>query len=78
MSFALDDAAPEVFTIVGESGSGKSTIARMMLGNETPTTGTIRFMGEDLARLAVAGAAAAASWRGSSRSSRTRSRRSTR
>jgi ABC-type oligopeptide transport system ATPase subunit len=51
VSFALDDAAPEVFTIVGESGSGKTTIARMVLGNETPTTGTIRFMGEDLARL---------------------------
>ena len=51
MSFALDDAAPEIFTIVGESGSGKTTIARMVLGNETPTTGTIRFMGEDLARL---------------------------
>ena len=53
VSFALDDAVPEVFTIVGESGSGKTTIARMVLGNETPTTGSIRFMGEDLTRMPV-------------------------
>ena len=51
VSFTLDDAAPEVFTIVGEFGSGKTTIARMVLGNETPTTGSIRFMGEDLTRI---------------------------
>jgi len=51
VSFALDDAIPEVFTIVGESGSGKTTIARMVLGNETPTTGSIRFLGEDLTRI---------------------------
>jgi len=50
-TFTLDDARPEIFTIVGESGSGKTTIARMILGNETPTTGTIRFMGEDLSQL---------------------------
>lgn len=51
VSFALDAGAPEVFTIVGESGSGKTTIARMILGSETPTSGRIRFMGEDHARL---------------------------
>ncbi|GLQ53066.1 ABC transporter ATP-binding protein [Devosia nitrariae] len=49
--FTLDDARPEIFTIVGESGSGKTTIARMILGNESPTSGTIRFMGEDVAGL---------------------------
>lgn len=49
VSFTLDAARPEIFTIVGESGSGKTTTARMILGNEIPTSGTLRFMGEDIA-----------------------------
>lgn len=48
VSFTLDDSKPEIFTIVGESGSGKTTTARMILGNEKPTSGTLRFMGQDL------------------------------
>ena len=51
LSFILRDDAPEIFTIVGESGSGKTTTARMILGNETPTTGTLRFMGQDIAAI---------------------------
>lgn len=49
VSFALDDGKAEIFTIVGESGSGKTTTARMILGNETPTSGTLKFMGDDVA-----------------------------
>ncbi|MGO4451600.1 ABC transporter ATP-binding protein [Phyllobacterium sp. TAF24] len=36
------------FGLVGESGSGKSTLGRAMLGLYKPTTGTVRFHGEDI------------------------------
>ncbi len=51
VSFALSDDIPEIFTIVGESGSGKSTIAKMILGNETASSGTISFEGRDVASI---------------------------
>ena len=35
--------------IIGESGSGKSTLGRMLCGLENPTSGSIRFNGEELA-----------------------------
>src|SRR5205807_4841137 len=38
---------------VGESGSGKTTVARMLAGLYSPTSGAIRFRGEP-ARLTVA------------------------
>jgi peptide/nickel transport system ATP-binding protein len=36
--------------IVGESGSGKSTIARLLVGLERPTSGRVSVVGHDLAR----------------------------
>ncbi|WP_433238720.1 ABC transporter ATP-binding protein [Streptosporangium sp. CA-135522] len=38
-------AEGESLAIVGESGSGKTTVARMLLGLETPTSGTISVCG---------------------------------
>ncbi|WP_353807649.1 ABC transporter ATP-binding protein [Agromyces sp. SYSU T00194] len=53
---AVDDVSLEFsprtsMGIVGESGSGKSTTARMLVGLDTPTSGTIDFNGRSLARM---------------------------
>jgi peptide/nickel transport system ATP-binding protein len=47
VSFVLD--AGESLAVVGESGSGKTTIARMLVGLEAPTSGRIVLEGEELA-----------------------------
>ncbi|WP_329061043.1 ABC transporter ATP-binding protein [Amycolatopsis sp. NBC_01480] len=39
---------------VGESGSGKTTTARMAVGLETPSAGTVTFDGQDVTRLPAA------------------------
>lgn len=39
----------ETLALVGESGCGKSTLGRVILQLERPTSGTVRFDGEDLA-----------------------------
>ncbi|GAA1531138.1 peptide/nickel transport system ATP-binding protein [Microbacterium ginsengiterrae] len=44
----------ETMALVGESGSGKSTIAKMVLQIEKPTSGTIRIEGNDTAALSGA------------------------
>ncbi|MBM3554445.1 MAG: ATP-binding cassette domain-containing protein [Alphaproteobacteria bacterium] len=38
----------DTFALVGESGCGKTTIAKMILGLERPTAGSIRFKGVDI------------------------------
>ena len=50
---AVDDVTLEVFEgeslgIVGETGSGKSTLARMLLHLLEPTSGVVRWRGEDV------------------------------
>jgi ATP-binding cassette subfamily C protein len=43
----------EFIALVGPSGSGKSTIIRLLLGFETPYSGTVYYDGQDLAGLDV-------------------------
>ncbi len=44
----------ETFGLVGESGCGKSTIGKLVVGLEKPTSGAISFAGKDLAKSSTA------------------------
>lgn len=39
----------DVVALVGESGSGKTTLGKLAIGATTPTTGSIRYRGHDIA-----------------------------
>jgi ABC-type oligopeptide transport system ATPase subunit len=51
-SLAIDGEQPTIVAVVGESGSGNSTMANLLLGLETPTSGEVRYKGRDLRQLA--------------------------
>ncbi len=51
VSFTLESAHPEIFTLAGESGSGKTTLARLLLRDLQPTNGKVLFEGRDLAEI---------------------------
>lgn len=44
-------AAGEFVAVVGSSGAGKSTVARLLLGLEKPSSGSVYYDGKDLAQL---------------------------
>jgi peptide/nickel transport system ATP-binding protein len=48
VSFAIRQG--QTLGVVGESGCGKTTIGRLVVGLEKPTSGSINFQGRDLAR----------------------------
>lgn len=57
---AVDDVSfdireGETYGLVGESGSGKTTVARMVLGLEKPTSGRVIIDGEDVSQLRGSG-----------------------
>jgi ABC-type oligopeptide transport system ATPase subunit len=47
-SLRLEEDAPTIIAIVGESGSGKTTMSRLLLGLEQPTSGRVLYRGKDL------------------------------
>jgi oligopeptide/dipeptide ABC transporter ATP-binding protein len=50
----LDVFEGETLGIVGESGSGKTTVGRMLVGLETPTSGAVLLGGDDISNLSQA------------------------
>lgn len=54
ISLTIDDARPSIIAVAGESGSGKTTLGSLVLGFIQPTTGSVRYRGQDVARLSGA------------------------
>jgi oligopeptide/dipeptide ABC transporter ATP-binding protein len=53
-SLSLGGGQPSITGVVGESGSGKTTMARLLLGLESPTLGEVLYKEKDLRQLSRA------------------------
>ena len=53
-TLAIEAETPGITAIVGESGSGKTTMARIALGLDEPTTGEVLYGGKQLRKLSRA------------------------
>jgi len=51
ISLKLETEQPTIMTVAGESGSGKTTMAMLLLGFITPTSGQILYKGKDIQTL---------------------------
>jgi peptide/nickel transport system ATP-binding protein len=49
LSYTISADTPSFTSVVGESGSGKTTIARILLGFQQPSSGQVLYRGHDLA-----------------------------
>jgi len=54
----LDLAEREICAVIGPNGAGKSTLFSMIAGNLEKTSGTVRFAGDDVTKLAAPALAA--------------------
>jgi peptide/nickel transport system ATP-binding protein len=50
-SLSISTETPSITAVVGESGSGKTTLARALLGLTIPSSGMVRYRGEDISHL---------------------------
>jgi oligopeptide/dipeptide ABC transporter ATP-binding protein len=50
-SITIQTDQPSIISVVGESGSGKSTMARLLLGMESPSRGQMLYLGKDLSTI---------------------------
>jgi Fe-S cluster assembly ATP-binding protein len=51
ISFTFESG--RIYAVTGPNGSGKSTLAKLIMGIHAPSRGTIRFMDEDITRMAI-------------------------
>ena len=50
-SWHVAEDMPRIMAVVGESGSGKTTLGNILLGLLAPSTGTLRYRGNEVGRL---------------------------